>query len=254
MEGERVIPFTVFQRRLGRSEGDLFLQNEVPARFLVFDLLHHDGIDWIHRPLRERRSTLESLRLPGRFALARVTRALTKEAVDQAFLEARARGHEGLLIKDPDSRYTPGRRGLSWLKLKKAYATLDCVVVRAEYGHGRRHGVLSDYTFAVRDDLDGRLRVIGKAYSGLTQEEIASLTTHFLGRVLRQEGRALEVTPDVVLEIAFDSIQPSPRHDSGLALRFPRIVRIRTDKTAAEIDTLDTARKLSGEKERGLTR
>ncbi len=253
MEGDRVIPFTVFQRRLGRSEGDLFLQDEVPVRFLVFDLLHHEGIDWIHRPLRERRSTLESLALPERFTLARITRAGTKEAIDQAFLAARARGHEGLMIKDPESRYTPGRRGLSWLKLKKAYATLDCVVVRAEYGHGRRHGVLSDYTFAVRDDRDGGLRVIGKAYSGLTQEEIAGLTTHFLGRVLRQEGRVLEVTPDVVLEIAFDAIQPSPRHDSGLALRFPRIIRIRTDKSAAEIDTLDTARKLSGGEERGPT-
>jgi DNA ligase-1 len=252
MEGDQVIPFTVFQRRLGRSEGDLFLQTEVPVRFLVFDLLHHDGVDWIHRPLRERRAALESLGLPERFTLARITRVSTADAIDQSFLAARARGHEGLLIKDPESGYTPGRRGLSWLKLKKAYATLDCVVVRAEYGHGRRHGVLSDYTFAVRDDHDGRLRVIGKAYSGLTQEEIAGLTTHFLGRVLRQDGRALEVIPDVVLEIAFDAIQPSARHDSGLALRFPRIVRIRTDKTAMDIDTLETARRLgSGKVERG---
>lgn len=252
MEGDRVIPFTVFQRRLGRSEGDLFLQTEVPVRFLVFDLLHHNGVDWIHRPLRERRAALESLGLPERFTLARITRVSTADAIDQSFLAARARGHEGLLIKDPESGYTPGRRGLSWLKLKKAYATLDCVVVRAEYGHGRRHGVLSDYTFAVRDDHDGRLRVIGKAYSGLTQEEIAGLTTHFLGRVVRKEGRALEVVPDVVLEIAFDAIQPSARHDSGLALRFPRIVRIRTDKTAMDIDTVETARRLgSGKVERG---
>ena len=244
MEGDRVIPFTVFQRRLGRAERDLFLQTEVPVRFLVFDLLHHNGVDWIHRPLRERRSTLESLGLPERITLARITRAATADEIDQTFVAARARGHEGLLIKDPESGYTPGRRGQSWLKLKKAYATLDCVVVRAEYGHGRRHGVLSDYTFAVRDEQDGRLRVIGKAYSGLTQEEIAGLTSHFLGRVLRQEGRSLEVDPDVVLEIAFDAIQPSTRHNSGFALRFPRIVRIRTDKTAAEIDTLETVRKL----------
>jgi DNA ligase-1 len=148
------------------------------------------------------------------------------------------------MVKDPQSWYSPGRRGLAWLKLKRALATLDCVVVGAEYGHGKRKNVLSDYTFAVRDETTGELKTIGKAYSGLTDVEIEQLTQHFLGRVLRQQGRYHEVEPDIVLEIAFDRLQRSARHASGLAMRFPRIVRLRPDKTVAEIDTLATARAL----------
>ncbi len=117
-------------------------------------------------------------------------------------------------------------------------------MVGAEYGHGKRNKVLSDYTFAVRDLASGELRTIGKAYSGLTDEEIARLTEHFLQNTIRRHGRYLEVVPDTVLEIAFDRVQPSDRHASGLALRFPRIARIRTDKTVEEIDTVASARKL----------
>jgi DNA ligase-1 len=121
---------------------------------------------------------------------------------------------------------------------------LDCVVVGAEYGHGKRAKVLSDCTFAVRDENTGELKTIGKAYSGLTDAEIARLTEHFLKKAIRQRGRYFEVEPDTVLEIAFDKIQPSARHNSGLAMRFPRIARIRADKSVAEIDTLANARKL----------
>lgn len=149
------------------------------------------------------------------------------------------------MAKDPESPYTPGRRGLAWLKLKKAYATLDVVVVAVEQGHGKRRGVLSDYTFAVRDDATGALRTVGKAYSGLTDAEIAALTDHFIATTLEDLGRVRRVVPDTVLEIAFDRIQPSARHDSGFALRFPRIARIRTDKTPADIDTLETCRRLA---------
>src|SRR5258708_34833487 len=150
------------------------------------------------------------------------------------------------MIKDPESPYTPGRRGLSWLKLKMAFDTLDCVVVGAEYGHGKRRDVLSDYTFAVRDEKTGELKTIGKAYTGLTDSEIAELTRHFLQKAIRQHGRYFEVEPDTVLEIAFDKIQASDRHSSGLALRFPRILRIRTDKSVDEVDTLANARQLAG--------
>src|SRR5204862_1740164 len=134
------------------------------------------------------------------------------------------RNNEGLLAKDPESIYSPGRRGLAWLKLKKALATLDCVVVGAEYGHGKRSKVLSDYTFAVRDERSGELKTIGKAYSGLTDAEIAELTRHFREHTIEQHGRYHVVAPDTVLEIAFDRIQASDRHNSGLAMRFPRIV------------------------------
>ena len=245
MRGERALPFSELQRRLGRRDADMFLCEEVPIKFVAFDLLWHGGQSWLPRPLRERSAALQSLApWPELFRLAHATPVRSIAEMDVTFDAARARNNEGLMIKDPGSAYTPGRRGLAWLKLKKALATLDCVVVGAEYGHGKRHKVLSDYTFAVRDDATGELKIIGKAYSGLTDADIAQLTPHFLKNTIRQRGRYHEVVPDTVLEIAFDRIQPSDRHSSGLALRFPRILRLRTDKTPAEIDTLDTARKL----------
>jgi DNA ligase-1 len=244
MRGESILPFAELQRRLGRREGDLFLGQQVPVQLIAFDLLWLDGASWLHQPLRLRRERLEEVVKPDGIRLARISRVRSEVEIEAAFGEARQRGNEGLMIKDPESIYTPGRRGLAWLKLKKAYATLDCVVVGAEYGHGKRKAVLSDYTFAVRDEASGALKIIGKAYSGLTDAEIAHLTQHFLRRAIRQHGRYFEVEPDTVLEIAFDSVQASARHESGLALRFPRIARIRTDKTPADIDTLQRAQKL----------
>jgi DNA ligase-1 len=245
MRGAQVLPFSELQKRLGRREDDLFLREEIPVRFIVFDVLWSNGRTFLNEPLRARRETLERVAgMPPLFGIAPLTRAGSPEEIESAFAAARHRDNEGLIIKDPASLYTPGRRGLAWLKLKKAFATLDCVVVGAEYGHGKRKDVLSDYTFAVRDESTGELKTIGKAYSGLTDVEIAELTRHFLGKVIAQRGRFHAVLPDTVLEIAFDSIQPSRRHNSGLAMRFPRIVRIRTDKTPAEIDTLTAARRL----------
>jgi DNA ligase-1 len=248
MKGDQVLPFAELQKRLGRREGDLFLGEEIPVQFIAFDLLWLSGESYLSRPLRVRRAALEQL--PPSFRLAQITSAHSSDEIEVAFAVARGRGNEGLMIKDPSSVYTPGRRGLSWLKLKKAYATLDCVVVGAEYGHGKRKAVLSDYTFAVRDGKSGQLKTIGKAYTGLTDVEIAGLTKHFLSKGIRQEGRYYEVEPDTVLEIAFDIIQPSKRHTSGLALRFPRIVRIRTDKAPSEIDTLESAWRLVQDKKR----
>jgi DNA ligase-1 len=245
MRDEQVLPFAELQRRLGRREHDLFLGAEVPIKFLAFDLLWMNSVSYFSRPLQERRQALEGLApLPALLRLAHVTQARSIEEIETAFKAARQLNNEGLMIKDSQSLYCPGRRGLAWLKLKKALATLDCVVVGAEYGHGKRNKVLSDYTFAVRDEQTGELKTIGKAYRGLTDAEIAHLTGHFLSKTIRQQGRYHQVEPDTVLEIAFDQIQPSDRHASGLAMRFPRILRIRTEKTPAEIDTLATARQL----------
>jgi len=245
MREDEVLPFAELQKRLGRREGDLFMQEEVPIGLVAFDCLWHAGVSLLGRPLRERRAALEALGpLPTSLRLARVTQVSSLVDIDEAFTGARNRGNEGLMIKDPDSAYTPGRRGLAWLKLKKALATLDCVVVGAEYGHGKRSKVLSDYTFAVRDEQSGELKTIGKAYTGLTDAEISTLTEHFLKTAIRRHGRYFEVPPDTVLEIAFDRLQLSDRHSSGLAMRFPRIVRIRTDKSPAEIDTVESALKL----------
>ena len=146
------------------------------------------------------------------------------------------------MIKDPESVYMPGRRGKSWLKLKRELATLDVVVTAVEYGHGKRIGVLSDYTFAVRDGT--RLVNIGKAYSGLTDVEIAEMSQWFLQHVLEDQGFRLVVEPKIVLEVAFNNIMKSDRHSSGYALRFPRIVRLRPDKLPEEADTMERVREI----------
>ena len=162
--------------------------------------------------------------------------------VDELFDAARARANEGLVVKDPQSIYTPGRRGKSWLKYKKALATLDCVVTYAQWGNGKRRHVLSDLTFAVL--RDGELVNIGKAYSGLTDAEIAEMTEHFKRTTIETHGPVHRVQPTVVLEIAFDRIQESARHKSGYAMRFPRIVRIRDDKSVDQISTIDEVRRI----------
>jgi DNA ligase-1 len=239
-----VLDFAALQTRLGRVNPSPQLLAEVPVVLVAFDLLHAAGADLIERPLRERRAALEALALPEstgeRILYAHLATARGADEVEARFDDARDRRNEGLMIKDPDSTYQPGRRGLGWLKLKKALATLDCVVVGVEWGHGKRRAVLSDYTFAVReaDALESRLLTIGKAYTGLTDAEIATMTEHFKSITLRDFGRYRTVVPEVVVEIAFDRIMRSDRHRSGFAMRFPRIVRIRDDKTPAEIDTL----------------
>ena len=244
---ERKLTFFDLQKRLGRStEDDLFLEvNDVPVIFKAFDLLSLDETSLLGVPLQRRRALLESLPLPSAWNVIPKQEVNTLEELEAAFEAARHRGNEGLIIKDSQSLYTPGRRGTAWLKLKRAAATLDVVVVGAEGGHGKRSHVLSDYTFAVRDDANGALLTIGKAYSGLTDEEIEELTAHFTSSTLAQRGRYREVRPEIVLEIAFDSVQASSRHSSGLALRFPRIKAWRRDKTPTQIDTLASARALA---------
>jgi DNA ligase-1 len=172
----------------------------------------------------------------------------TADEVEATFAAARAAGNEGLIAKATSSPYTPGRRGKLWIKLKKALATLDVVIVGAERGHGRRAKVLSDYTFAVRaSEDDATLLTVGKAYNGLTDVEVAALTTRLEALVVQRFGRYHQVRPEIVLEVTFDVVQPSARHKAGYALRFPRIVRIRDDKPPGEADTLARVRELAGE-------
>lgn len=245
-EGKK-LSFFDLQKRLGRKRlnGDLFFGEAIPVRFVAFDLLWCNGHSLLKEPLVERRRLLDELDLPEHFAIVPVEKAANADAIEDAFKQARLRDNEGLIAKDPQSPYALGRRGKSWLKLKKAMATLDVVVVYAEQGHGKRSHVLSDYTFAVRDTETEQLLVIGKAYSGLTDVEIEDLTEHFTKHTLGKSRNKREVEPNVILEIAFDSINPSKRHNSGYALRFPRIKAIRQDKTIDDIDTLANVRKLA---------
>jgi len=279
----RARPFSVLQQRLGRKKVSEKMLREIPVAYLVFDVLYADGKLLIDLPLRERARILnellsaerkvvhhrgtESQRKTGQWRLAlgdehqetttaaHIIRAPVFHAKSPAELEnlfraAQARGNEGLMIKDPDSAYTPGKRGKAWLKMKRELATLDVVVTAVEYGHGKRVGVLSDYTFAVWGTGKDRLMNIGKAYSGLTDAEIAEMTQWFLEHTIEDQGFRRTVEPKIVLEVAFNNMMQSDRHESGYALRFPRIVRLRPDKTADEADTIERVREIFGKAER----
>jgi DNA ligase-1 len=245
-EEDRPLPFTRLQRRLGRKEADLFFRQDVPVVFVAFDLLAQRGNGFLAEPWAHRRKKLGELmaKAPKEFLLAKATPVTDEAGLEKRFTEAREAGNEGLIVKRADSPYQPGQRGQLWLKLKKAMATLDCVVTAVEWGHGKRKGLLSDYTFAVRDGKGG-LKVIGKAYSGLTDEELVEWTEIFQGLTMDVKNRKHRVRPEKVVEVAFDAVQPSDRHDSGFALRFPRIVRMRTDKRPEDADTMDEVRSLA---------
>ena len=245
---ETILPFSELQKRLGRKNVGTQLLKAVPVVLVAYDLLYADGKVLIDQPLSERRHLLDQL-VPERGPLRMSEGKLLREAalLDDQFELARARGNEGLMIKSPSSAYKPGRRGRDWLKLKRAIATLDVAVTAVEVGHGKRRNLLSDYTFAVRrSEGDDELLNIGKAYSGLTDQELTDMTEWFKSHTLQEfgHGRVRIVEPTVVIEVTFDRVQPSKRHKSGYALRFPRILRLRPDKTTAEIDTLDTVRRL----------
>ncbi len=243
----RIAPFQTLQGRLGRKRVTEAMQREAPVGFVAYDVLAWDGRPLFDAPFTERLAALDRLGLPSSrdvmFGLARshVDTAEDADSLDARFDAARARGNEGLMVKRLDATYTPGRRGRDWLKVKKALATLDAVVTAVEVGSGGRRHLLSDFTFAVRGD-DGALLNVGKAYSGLTDIELAELTEWFQAHTLETfaHGRVRTVEPRVVVEVAFDRVQPSKRHKSGFALRFPRIVRWRRDKPADQIDTLAT--------------
>jgi DNA ligase 1 len=272
MEMGKARPFSALQQRLGRKKVSDKMLRDIPVAFLAFDVLYANGELAMDRPLRERAKILDELLAAkrvihhagtetgskprqGKFAFgeqseiaptsvirAPVFRARSADELEELFAAAQARGNEGLMIKDLDSSYTPGKRGKSWLKMKRELATLDVVVTAVEYGHGKRVGVLSDYTFAVWDG--DRLVNIGKAYSGLTDVEIADMTQWFLDHTVEDQGFRRVVEPKIMLEVAFNNMMRSDRHESGYALRFPRIVRLRPDKSAEEADTIERAREI----------
>jgi DNA ligase-1 len=247
--GDVILPFAELQKRLGRKLVSAALLADTPVIFVAYDLLYADKQVLLDEPLEHRLALLKSLvKQRGALRLSAAKRFDNVAALDDEFQAARDRGNEGLMIKHPGSSYKPGKRGRDWLKLKRALATLDVVVTAVEVGHGKRRHLLSDYTFAVRrSEAESELLNIGKAYSGLTDAELAELSEWFRAHTLREfaHGRVRIVQPEVVLEVAFDRVQPSKRHKSGYALRFPRILRLRTDKKASEIDTLAAVERLA---------
>ena len=273
-------PFSILQQRLGRKKISDKMLREIPVAFLVFDVLYAAAELVLDRPLRKRIQILDELlaaeriihhrgtqsqTTPGQGHLvfgeeeqiarasvirAPVFRAASPEELEELFAAAQARGNEGLMIKDLNSPYTPGKRGKSWLKMKRELATLDVIVTAVEYGHGKRIGVLSDYTFAVWDTNKDRLVNIGKAYSGLTDAEIVEMTEWFLEHTIEDQGFRRVVEPKIVLEVAFNNMMKSDRHDSGYALRFPRIVRLRPDKSPEDADTIERAKEIYEQQKR----
>ncbi len=248
----RILPFQVLQQRLGRRAPGADVTAALPVALVVYDVLVASGDVVYERPLHARRVLLDTLcGLPSTATALRVAPQQTATAadLDALFAAARARGNEGLMVKRIDAPYRPGTRGRDWLKVKRALATLDVVVTAAQVGHGKRRHLLSDLTFAVRasEASDAPLLNVGKAYSGLTDAELATLTAHLEATTLETfaHGRVRTVEPTVVLEVTFDAVQPSARHKGGYALRFPRIVRLRPDKTPADIDTIDEVARLA---------
>jgi DNA ligase-1 len=267
----QALPFSILGQRIGRKRVDNDLRRQIPVIFMAFDLLYQNDELLLPLPLRERRVRLQALveRLAPlthspierdeqadaaqshlfaaldaapaetvpRLLLSPAKLVQSAEAIDAAYADARARANEGVMLKAAGSAYQTGRRGLAWVKLKRELATLDVVITGAEFGHGRRAGLLSDYTFAVRGPA-GDLLNVGKAYSGVTDAEIAELTQWLQAHTLEDHGHFRTVEPLRVLEVAFNNIMRSDRHASGFALRFPRILKIRDDKPLDEIDTL----------------
>jgi DNA ligase-1 len=267
----QALPFAVMGQRIGRKVVSDEVRRQIPAVFMAFDLLFVGDELLLPLPLTRRRALLEevvgrwseharsalaadSTRKTDQAGLFSETAPVTEQktrwmlspsqpvtdaaAIDQAYRDARARANEGVMLKRADSAYLPGRRGLAWVKLKRELATLDVVITGAEFGHGKRAGLLSDYTFAVRGQA-GQLLNVGKAYSGLTDAEILEMTEWLKAHTLEDRGYFRTVEPQIVLEVAFNNIMRSTRHASGFALRFPRILHIRRDKPVSEIDTLE---------------
>jgi DNA ligase 1 len=237
--------FQELQKRLRRKNVTGQVIVDVPVVYAVFDIAFINQEQIIMNPLKRRKEILSRISFKEPIIIAKQSIVNTAQRIITMFEESRDIGYEGLVLKEPESQYHPGKRGRYWIKLKQELDTIDAVVVIAEYGHGKRAGVLSDYTFAVRDEINSnQLRIIGKAYSGLTDKEINMITKKLRSIMIKDDGYGIVVKPEVILEISFDSIQKSDRHDSGFALRFPRIKNIRSDKNVADIDTLQKVRRI----------
>jgi DNA ligase-1 len=252
---KKPLHFKQLQKRLHKKNVTEQVTMEIPLIYVVYDIMYLSGgggggeEQVIKKSLKERKQILSSISFKEPFINSSYKIVNSIQEISEMFDKSKDIGHEGLMLKEPDSQYHPGKRGRYWTKLKRELDTIDAVIVMAEYGHGKRAGVLSDYTFAVRDESSSSsnnvvLRTIGKAYSGLTDDEINEMTSKLKLLMINDYGYRITVKPEIVLEIAFDSIQKSSRHDSGFAMRFPRIKSIRNDKNVVDIDTLGKVKQI----------
>ena len=259
LKNDRPLHFQELQKRLRRKNVTDDITSEIPIYYIVYDIMYFKDNQVLKKSLLDRKNILSTISFKKPIINSSYKILDSIEQIIAIFNESKDIGHEGLVVKDPLSQYHPGKRGRYWMKLKKELDTIDAVIVIAEYGHGKRAGVLSDYTFAVIDEEDddknlnnnnynylenSRLKTIGKAYSGLTDKEIDEMTERLREIIIEDNGNRILVKPEIVLEVAFDTIQKSDRHNSGFALRFPRIKNIRTDKSLKDIDTLEKVRQI----------
>jgi len=244
----RVMPFAALQKRLNRKDPGRKVMEESPVIFLAFDLLEWEGEDWRARPLVERRRHLEEALLSilggSRFHVSSLVRAPTWEALAAARARSREEGTEGLMLKRADSPYGVGRPRGDWWKWKIEPYTLDAVLIYAQKGHGKRASLYTDYTFGLWNG--GELVPFAKAYSGLTDEEIREVDGFIRRNTTERFGPVRVVKPELVFELGFEAIQRSARHKSGIAVRFPRMLRMRKDKVSAQANTVDDAKELAG--------
>jgi len=237
--------FQQLQKRLRRNNITEQIMTDIPLVYIVFDIMYFNKEHTYKKSARERKEILFNIIFEEPIIKSDYKVVDSEEKIIAMYEKSREIGHEGLVLKDLDTQYHPGKRGRHWIKLKKELDTIDAVILAAEYGHGKRAGLLSDYTFAVKDESNSnQFRTIGKAYSGLNDDEIDKMTKNLRSITIKDEGYRLMVRPQIVLEIAFDSIQKSERHDSGFALRFPRIKNIRRDKDVDDIDTFQKVKKI----------
>jgi DNA ligase 1 len=265
LKNDRPLHFQELQKRLRRKNVTDDITTEIPIYYIVYDIMYFKDNQVLKKSLLDRKNILSTISFKKPIINSSYKILDSIEQIIAIFNESKDIGHEGLVVKDPLSQYHPGKRGRYWMKLKKELDTIDAVIVIAEYGHGKRAGVLSDYTFAVIDEEEeddddddyknlnnnnnnylenSRLKTIGKAYSGLTDKEIDEMTERLREIIIEDNGNRILVKPEIVLEVAFDTIQKSDRHNSGFALRFPRIKNIRTDKSLKDIDTLEKVRQI----------
>src|SRR5690242_18981381 len=241
-EDGRPLPFQDTASRTATLEGSS--GSPVPLSLFLFDALHLEGTDLIDCEDQERHAALARA-VPGELLMPRLMTGSADEAT-AFFSDALAHGHEGVVVKSLTTPYAAGRRGAGWIKVKPRH-TLDLVVLAVEWGHGRRRGWLSNLHLGARDPATGGFVMLGKTFKGLTDELLTWQTSRLLELEERRDSYTVHVRPELVVEIAFDGVQRSPRYPGGLALRFARVLRYREDKTAAEADTIDTIRALSPE-------
>jgi DNA ligase I, ATP-dependent (dnl1) len=245
-------PFQDILRRFRRKYDVETASRAIPIHVNLFDLLYVDGVSYIEKPLTERRQKLSELVKPNADGISVDGLTITDnpEIAAEIYQAALAAGHEGVMIKNPKSPYSPGKRGKNWLKKKPVMDTLDLVVIGGEWGSGKRKNKIGSYILACFDNVKNVNLEIGRVGTGLSDELLETLTEQFSNLIESEDGVMLKFKSEIVFEIAFEEIQKSPNYPAGFALRFPRFVRVRDDKTVEEIDTIEKIERMyQGQKE-----